>query len=179
VTTTFRITAGIFLALGGILYHFNQGLLSLIFTIFAILLLLASLFTHRKETKKKKEIIPDVDPNSLVVSKLQHPDLREHDHSACVVGCTIVNKSGQMATINKVNAYDHKDNPIQITWSNQISELGNPINPCELIGIKDTETLFLRENMGKEIEYCKLEIFHSFSAKPITVIFDEYADWDS
>lgn len=55
MTTALRITATIFLTLAGSLYHFNQNILSFIFTASAILILLASLFTHRKETKKDEK----------------------------------------------------------------------------------------------------------------------------
>jgi len=137
--------------------------------------------SHHRETNKEGKSTPIIDSDSLVVSNLQHPDLRERDHRMCVLGCTIVNKSGQTAAITKVIALDQKNNPIQITWSNRISALGNPINPHGLIGIKDTETLFVRENTGKELDFCKLEIYHSFSDKPLSVIFDEYAEyagWD-
>ncbi len=57
MTTALRITATIFLALAGSLYHFNQNILSLIFTALGILILLASLFTHRKETAKDEKAL--------------------------------------------------------------------------------------------------------------------------
>jgi hypothetical protein len=54
MTTAFRITSAIFALLSGLLWHFfAYPSLFLFFTIVAILLLLASLFTHRIETKKE------------------------------------------------------------------------------------------------------------------------------
>jgi len=180
MTTGFRITSGIFALLSGILWHFDYPRLFLFFTVIAILLLFVSLFTHRDETKKAEinadTPVPTMEPDPLIVSKLSHPALRERDHRISVLGCTIFNKSRQKGVTTKVNAYDKRDNLMNITWSNKIDDFGNPINPCELIGIIDKESLFVRANDGKKIEFCKLEIIHSFSDTPLTVTFDEYAD---
>lgn len=111
----------------------------------------------------------------LIVSKVIHPGLAVRDHDNCVIKCNIFNKSKRKAFINNVQAYDRKNAPIDITWSNRINQLGNPENPCQLIGIVDTEELFVRQNGGEEISYCRLEIFHSFSSLPTTAIFDQYA----
>lgn len=179
MTTAIRITAAMFGALAGLLYHFDYHIVSLYFTIIGIILLFSSLITHRFETKKAAMSVDTpastIDNDALIVSKLSHPDLRERAHRISVLGCTIFNKSGQRGAITKVNAYDKKNNLMHITWSSHIDDFGNPINPCELIGIIDKESLFIRGNDGKEIDFCKLEIFHSFSDSALTVTFDEYA----
>ena len=113
----------------------------------------------------------------LIVSKIIHPGLAVHDHDKCVVKCNIFNKSKRKAYVNKVQAFDHNNNPIDITWSNHIDKLGNPENSCELIGIVDTEELFVRQNMGENVDFCRLEIFHSFSSLPTVAIFDPVADF--
>lgn len=178
MTTGLRITSGIFTLLSGALWHFDYPRSFLFFVIVAILLLLMSLFTHRNETKKTDMTdapIPTIESDALLVSELSHPDLRERDHRFSVIVCTIFNKSGQKGAITKVNAYDRKGNLMNITWSNKIDAFGNPIDPRELIGIIDEESLFIRANIQKEITFCKLEIFHTFSDKPILKTFDEYA----
>lgn len=111
----------------------------------------------------------------LIVSKVIHPGLEVRDHDNCVIKCNIFNKSKRKAFISNVQAYDRKNSPMDITWSNRINQCGNPENPCQLIGIVDTEELFVRQNVGEEISYCRLEIFHSFSSLPTIVIFDQYA----
>jgi hypothetical protein len=180
MTAGFRITSGIFALLATALWHFDYPRVFLFFIVIAILLLLTSLFTHRSESKttdiNTHAPAPTVKPDALIVSKLSHPDLRERDHRASVLGCTIFNKSGQKGAITKVSAYDKRDNLMNVTWSKEIDDFGNPINPCELIGIIDQTSLFVRANDGKEIEFCKLDIFHTFFDSPITATFDEYAD---
>ncbi|RZB35986.1 MAG: hypothetical protein SRB2_02584 [Desulfobacteraceae bacterium Eth-SRB2] len=114
---------------------------------------------------------------TLVISKLIHPGLQDRSHNNCVITGRLFNKSNQKVVINKVKAYDHNSKPLNITWSNQIDQYGNPEKPYELIGFVDSEDIFIRQNNGEEIEYCKLEIFHSFSQEPLTCVFDEYEDW--
>jgi len=179
-TVALWIVGSLFGGLGVILAQLDHLVLSIVSgTLFVILLLLA-LFTHRKETSKPMTNTdtpaPTIEPDALIVSKLSHPDLRVRDHRASVIGCTIFNKSGQKGAITKVNAFDRKGNPMNVTWSNKIDDFGNPINPRELIGIIDEASLFIRANDGKEIDFCRLDIFHTFFDSPLTKTFDEYAD---
>lgn len=145
----------------------------------AILSTLAAIFSgwcayrsHKLSVKLREEMKSD---ERLIVSKVIHPGLAYNDHDKCVIKCNIFNKSKRKAFINNVQAYDRKNSPIDITWSNRINQFGDPENPCQLIGIVDTEELFVRQNGGEEISYCRLEIFHSFSSLPTIAIFDEYA----
>ena len=112
----------------------------------------------------------------LIVSKLNHPDLRHREHSQRVLWCTLFNKSKRKVDVRNVFAYDNKNTSISITWSKQINEIGNPQNPCDLIGITDSENLFIYRNDGAIFDFCKLEIHHSFPSSPIRLTFDEYAD---
>lgn len=173
-TTALWIVASFLTVLAALVSQTNHLELSIYIGIASAVFWFLALLMHHKESKKEEKAIPN--PDNLIVSKLQHPDLRERSHKKCVLGCSIVNKSGDTIVINKVIALDRKNEPIRITWSNRISELGNPIDPRELIGIKnaETETLFLRANTGNEIDFCKLEIYHSLSDNPITKTFDEY-----
>lgn len=106
-----------------------------------------------------------------------HPDLRESAHSESVIQCTLFNKSKRKAYLDSISAYDHKGKTIGVTWSDEINHLGNPQNPCQLIGIVDSCPLYIRRNDGEAISYARLEITHSFSEIPMIVIFDPFADW--
>jgi hypothetical protein len=124
----------------------------------AVLATLAAIFSgfcaylsYKLSCKLRDEMKSD---ERLIVSKIIHPGF-----------------------VNKVQAFDHNNNPMNITWSNHINKLGNPENPCELIGIVDTEELFVRRNMGEDVDFCRLEIFHSFSSLPTVAIFDPVADF--
>jgi len=144
----------------------------------AILAALAAIFSgwcaylsYKLSAKLREEMKSD---ERLIVSKIIHPGLAVRDHDKCVIKLDIFNKSKRKAYINKVQAYDRNNNLMDITWSNHINDYGNPENPCALIGIVDTEELFVRLNIGEEIDFCRLEVFHSFSSVPITAIFDPY-----
>lgn len=145
----------------------------------AILAALAAIFSgwcayrsYKLSAKLRDDMKSD---ERLIVSKLIHPGLTDREHDNCVIKCNIFNKSKSKAFVNNVQAYDRNNNPMDITWSNYISQYGDPENPCELIGIVDTEELFIRQDSGEEINFCRLEIFHSFSSVAVTAIFDPYA----
>lgn len=106
-----------------------------------------------------------------------HPDLSAHAHSVAVIQCTLFNKSKRKAYLKSVSVYDGQRAKIDVTWSDEIDHLGNPQNPCQLVGIVDSSPLFVRRNDGKTIDYARLEISHSFSEVPMLVIFDPAAAW--
>lgn len=106
-----------------------------------------------------------------------HPVLPNSAHSAPVIQCTLFNKSKRKAYVNAVSVYDQVGTKIDVTWSDQIDQLGNPQNPCKLVGIVDACQLFIREINGGGMDYARIAISHSFSAAPMEVIFDPTADW--
>lgn len=106
-----------------------------------------------------------------------HPNLREHAHSACVIQCTLFNKSKRKAYVNAVSVHDRQGMKIDVTWADAIDQLCNPQNPCQLIGLVDARPLFIRKNDGEGINYARIAISHSFSDTPMEVIFDPTADW--
>ncbi len=114
----------------------------------------------------------------LIAGRLGHPTLASPDHAKCGLACTFFNKSKRKAYIHEVKAFDRHNQPIDITWANRINECGNPEDPCHLIGVIDSETLYLRGNSGREIEFCRLEIYHSFSSQPVTVVFDTFKEFE-
>jgi hypothetical protein len=104
-----------------------------------------------------------------------HPELRERSHSPSVVQCTIFNKSHRKAYINSVKVFDQKGKEINVTWSDRIDSVGAPLDPCQLIGIVDASSLFLRRDDGTEVNYARIDLSHSFSQEPQTIIFDAHA----
>lgn len=124
--------------------------------------------TIREELKSDERIVAGVPI---------HPNLRERAHSESVIQCTLFNKSKRKAYLNSVSVYDRKEEKIDVTWSNEVDSLGNPQSPCQLVGIVDSCFLFVRRTDGKEFDYARLAISHSFSDAPVTFIFDPLAAW--
>jgi hypothetical protein len=108
-----------------------------------------------------------------------HPELRDRAHSLPVIQCTLFNKSKRKAYVSSVSAYDARNGKIEVTWSDAIDNLGNTQNPCQLVGLVDSCSLYVRRNDGKMMSYARLEISHSFSDAPMTVIFNPVADWST
>lgn len=140
----------------------------------AVLSGMCAFLSYRLARKIQNELKSD---EQIVAGTPIHPSLREHAHSACVIQCALFNKSKRKAYVNAVAAYDQRDTKIDITWSDQIDYLGNPQNPCQLIGLVDMCSLFIRRNDGESLENVRIAISHSFSSIPLEVIFDPWADW--
>ena len=150
-------------------------------TLTASLATLAAIFSgacaflsYRLTRKIQDELKTD---ERIVAGTPIHPDLREHAHSACVIQCTLFNKSKRKAYINAVSVYNQAGTEIDVTWSDQIDQLGNLQNPCKLIGLVDACQLYIRNIEGDGMEYARIAISHSFSTTPMEVIFDPTADW--
>jgi hypothetical protein len=79
--------------------------------------------------------------------------------------------------VNAVSVHDQRGTKIDVTWTDQIDDVGNPQNPCQLIGLVDACPLFIRKNDGKEMKYARIVISHSFSDTPMEVVFAPMADW--
>ncbi|MDP2105475.1 MAG: hypothetical protein Q8J76_05715, partial [Desulfobulbaceae bacterium] len=107
-----------------------------------------------------------------VVGKVSHPDLRTRDHWLPVIQIPVFNKSKRKAYIDGLTMYDRKNAPIEVSWSDEIDELGAPQRPSELVGLVDSATIYVRANIQKEIEYARILISHSFSETKQVIIFD-------
>ena len=147
----------------------------------AILATLAAIFSgwcaflsYRLSSKLRDEMKSD---ERIIISKIIHPDLAHHDHKKCVIKCNIFNKSKRKVFVSKVQAYDSKNKSRYRSLRSTAEGLNRRENPCELIGIVDTEELFVRQNVGKEIDFCRLELFHSFSSHPIIAVFDPASEF--
>ena len=101
-----------------------------------------------------------------------HPHLSNQSHAYSVIQCTLFNKSKRKAYLNSISIYDGNNKLVDISWSNEIDGLGNPQNPCKLVGIIDSCQLYMRKSDGTNINYARIEISHSFSETPMTIFFE-------
>ncbi len=162
----------------------NSNMTEIIFLIATVLSALATIFLaiwgFRKYKLSKKIRDEQKSDETIIVSKFIRANLEVPDHDKCVIKCTIFNKSKRKAYISKVNVYGKsnvKDKDLlNVAWSNKINDFGEPIDSDELIGIVDKEELYIRQDTGEEIDFCRIEIFHSFSSTPITTFFDSYSN---
>lgn len=115
----------------------------------------------------------------LIFGPLDHPTatVSHPAHHNAVIGCAVFNKSHRKAFIENVVAFNQSRNKVDITWSDLIDQLGNPGEPRALIGIVDSNSLYLRRNNAESIDYLRLEVTHSFSDSPYILIFDPASDW--
>ena len=115
----------------------------------------------------------------LIFGPLDHPYLTvsNPEHSNAVIGCAVFNKAHKKAFIKNVVAFNESGNRVEITWSDSIDQFGNPGEPRALIGILDSNNLYMRRNDGESIHYVRLEVTHSFPDSPSIVIFDPTSDW--
>lgn len=116
----------------------------------------------------------------IIFGPLDHPYGRvaHPDHHNAVVGCAVFNKARRKAFINNVVAFDKRGETVEIAWAESIDRLGNPGEPRALIGIVDSNNLYIRRNDGESIHYLRLEITHSFRDSPETVTFNPISDWE-
>lgn len=111
----------------------------------------------------------------IVIGEVAHPSLRTQVHADAVIQVPIFNKSKRKATVTDLTVYDRGSNPIGITWSNVIDDLGNPQSPANLVGLTDACTLYARRNDGERFEYARIMFADSFSSAKNMVIFDPAA----
>jgi len=140
-------------------------------TLAAIFSGMCAFLSYQLSKKIRDELKSD---ETIIVSRFIRANLKEPDHAKCVIKCNIFNKSKRKVYVSNVNVYGKGKDLLDVSWLNQINKFGEPLNPCKLIGIVDTEELFIRQNNGEEINYCRIEILHSFSSTPINTVFDWY-----
>jgi hypothetical protein len=145
---------------------------ALLATLAAIFSGICAFLSYKLSKKIRDELKSD---ERIIVSNFIKPNLAEYDHEKCIIKCDVFNKSKRKVYISNVNVYEKSGELLNVSWSNHIDKNGKILNPCKLIGIVDTEELFIRENQGQEFTYCKIDIHHSFSEIPVTKIF-KYID---
>ena len=115
----------------------------------------------------------------IVIGEVAHPSLRTQAHADSVIQIPIFNKSKRKATVTDLTVYDRRSNPIPVTWSNAIDDLGNPQSPANLVGLTDACTLYARRNDGEQFEYARVMFADSFSTAKNMIIFDPAAAFAS
>ena len=116
---------------------------------------------------------------TIIVGPLLNPSLPNESHSNCVAVCTLFNKSRRKAYVRSVRAMDEDREEMDISWGSRIDQHGNPEDPFGLVGLIDSVNLYVRRRDGEGIDYMSLEIGHSFSDSPETVVCNPGADWAS
>ncbi len=100
----------------------------------------------------------------LYAGQPTHPDLREHEHSQAVI----------YVVVNAVRAFDGDGTEIEVTWSDRIDDLGNPVFPSYLVAVLDLCHIYARRNDGEWFSSGTIKIFHSFKNSPLVLIVDPW-----
>ena len=141
----------------------------------AIIAAICAIFSYRLSKKIYDEIKSD---EVIITGPLHHPGLQCPDHDKCVLRCAVFNKSHRKAYIKSVDAFDSQENKIEITWSDNIDNVGNILDPMKLLGVRDSIKLYMRRNDGERFGKTTVFIEHSFSSKKIAIIYDPYSGWE-
>lgn len=132
--------------------------------------------SYRLSQKIRDELKSD---ERIISGAFIHPDLSVSAHAGCVLQCTLFNKSKRKAYVKSVKAFDQKEAEIDIAWSTEIDNLGNVMNPTQLIGIVDSSDLYIRANDAKEFDYLRVEIHHSSADSPLIAVFNFFEKWEN
>ena len=108
----------------------------------------------------------------LDFGKPRHPDLVNPEHSDSVIFFEVVNRSEGKAFVTSVRALDYWDNETRISYSTRIDDCGNQKRAANIVPITDSTEIYVSRKDGEPIDYMRLEVQHSFSNKPVTVVFD-------
>jgi len=142
---------------------------TLLATISAVIAAGSAFFSHRLSQKIYDGIKSD---EVVFASKIQHPELGEHDYAKSVLYFTLLNKSHRKATITSLKSFDHKGNEIDIKWSDSIDHLGNIQHPAGLLGLKDSIEIFIRRSDGESYNFPTTIILkHSFAEKELELTY--------
>lgn len=114
---------------------------------------------------------------ALIAGRLHRVGLLEKGHDDPLMRVGLFNKSSRKAFITSVKVYDQNNQQIPVTWSSTISNVGNIENPTGLLGIIDTENLYIRRNDGVEFQDVLVKITHSFSDEELVLKFDPLQGW--
>ena len=112
---------------------------------------------------------------ALHLGKPQHPDLHNQDHRVAVIQIKVVNGSKtKKARITGVNAFDVHDEPMPISWSDSIDNVGNPAYCGNLVAVTDSAVIYLRHDHGNALNFARIEVQHSLPGSPATVTHDDW-----
>ena len=140
----------------------------------AVLSAWCAYLSYRLSRKIQDDLRSD---ETIIFGPVRIPSLPNESHSNCVVVCTLFNKSRRKAYVRSVRAMDKDREEMDISWGTSIDRHGNPEEPFGLVGLIDSVNLYVRRKDGEGIDYMSLEIGHSFSDSPTTVVYNPDADW--
>lgn len=125
-----------------------------------------------------RRIYKEVKSDEVVVAgPIHRVGLLEKDHDNPLMRVTLFNKSARKAFVTSVKVIDQDGQQIPITWSNSISKVGNIENPTGLLGLVNSENVYIRRNDGAEFRQLSVRITHSFSDRELILEFDPYQGW--
>ena len=119
----------------------------------------------------------------VVAGQLHKPNLAHQDHSECVLWTHLVNRSQRRAVVNDVRAFEPGGKTIEITWSGQIDNVGNPQKVSGVLPIDHLTELYMRRNDGTSFRAgSTVKVAHSFKGSPAVLKYSPgfgWTDWVS
>ena len=138
-------------------------------TLAAIFSGICAWLSYKLSIKIRDELKSD---ERIIVNKAVHPDLINTDHRKSVLVCMVFNKSKRKAFINKIKVFNPDNKLIEVSWSKHVDSFCNPKILCQLIGVVDTENIYIRRNDGEWFPAATIAIYHSFSERPEIIKFE-------
>lgn len=114
----------------------------------------------------------------IVAGRLQKPELLCFDHRKCVLWTHLVNRSTRRVVINDAKAFGPRGDPIEVTWSGRISDVGNPEGASGVLAVEAQTEVYLRRNDGQAFqEGTTVQLAHGFNGSPLVLKYSGF-DWD-
>lgn len=151
-----------------------ESLAAIISALGALLSGAFAILAYSQQRMVRSELKAD---EKLLFGTPHHPTfVQQQEHRISVLVIAVHNVStSKRAFLTKLRGYDHKGEPVAISWSGQTDEVGNVIEESELLPIQSSADVYVRRNDGKAIDVLSLKIFHTFSRTAETVVFDKYS----
>jgi hypothetical protein len=125
-----------------------------------------------------RQIYDEIKSDEDIISgPIHRVGLQEKDHDDPLVRIALFNKSVRKAYVTGIKVLDHQGQQTDVTWSNSLSSIGNIENPTGLVGIINSENIYIRQNSGSVFREITIFITHSHSKEPLVVKFDPYQGW--
>jgi hypothetical protein len=125
-----------------------------------------------------RRIYDEIKTDEIVVAGPVHRvGLLEKNHDNPLVRVTLFNKSTRKTFVTGVKVLDQDGQQIPVTWSNHISQVGNIENPTGLLGLVNSQNIYIRRNDGVEFRKVSVLIKHSFSENELVLEFDPHQCW--
>lgn len=106
------------------------------------------------------------DDERLIFGECYHPPhIKDTTHRESVIAFRVFNKSRRRAYIHGIKAVEEKKT-VEIWWSSSINDLGSPLDESSLVGIIDSEIIFICKKVFGEIYTMTLEVTYHFDKDP-------------